>query len=253
MTPVRQDSFNRSYLQDSIFFIRQGMILATLIVFLAACSAGDAEGEASQPDNGEAASVEHAVASTPNDEMEAASDSVQFSDAEIARLQTFDDDRLVALAEANIACDVLTAEDLVEVFDIEFSEGRFRWLESELRRAPAALQGICTFYATSLPRSTSPRSLFLRIYDSSPLVWELNRRDDEDYTRRFHHRPMEAAPEIAERAYRRPQGADSFDATCADLGEQIACLWAHFELTEGWTEKDVEIMSRLADRLAALD
>lgn len=172
------------------------------------------------------------------------------TDEAIAEQQTFSEEQLVALAEANVACEVLTAEDLAEVFDVEFTEGRFRWLETELRRAPASLQGICAFYATSLPASTSPRSLFLRIYDSSPLVWALNRRDDEDYTRRFHHRPIEDAPEIAERAYRRPQGADSFEATCADLGQHIACLWAHFHLTEGWVEKDVEIMSRLADRLA---
>jgi hypothetical protein len=176
-----------------------------------------------------------------------------FTEEAIAEQQQFGDEQLLALAEANIACSVLTAEDLAEVFGVEFSEGRFRWLETELRRAPASLKGICTFYATSLPPSTSPRSLFLRIYDSSPLVWELNRRDDQDHTQRFHHRPMESAPEIAERAYRRPQGADSFDATCADLGQHIACLWAHFHLTEDWVEKDVEIMSRLADRLAAVD
>lgn len=176
-----------------------------------------------------------------------------FSEAAIAEQQQFGDAQLLALSEANIACSVLTAEDLAEVFGIEFSEGRFRWLETELRRAPASLRGICTFYATSLPPSTSPRSLFLRIYDSSPLAWELNRRDDQDHTQRFHHRPMESAPEIAERAYRRPQGADSFDATCADLGQHIVCLWAHFHLTEDWVEKDVEIMSRLADRLAAVE
>lgn len=177
----------------------------------------------------------------------------EFSESAIAAQQQFDDDLLVALAEGNVACSLLGPEDLAGVFGTEFSEGRFSWSERELRRAPASLRGICLYGATGLPASTTVPTVTLRIYESSDIAWELNRRDDADFTRRFTQRSMEAAPEIAERAYRKPQGADTFDVTCADLGEYIACLSAHFRLTENWVSKDVEIMNLLSERLAALD
>lgn len=222
----------------------QSLALTMMLILLAACSADQA------PD-ADVAGIEATVVADKESTTGPAEPS--FTEAAIAEQQQFGDAQLAALAESNIACSLLRPDDLAEVFGTDFSDGRFSWFENENRRAPAALRGICLYGAVGLPTSTSVPTLTLRIYKSSDIVWALNRSEDEAFNRRFSQRPMETAPEIAERAYRKPHGADTFDLTCADLGSHIACLSAHFRLTENWVNKDVQIMARIRERLAALD
>lgn len=224
---------------------QRALVFVLLLILLAACS-----GEAANGSSGPAVT---AALAAPGGGAASSNAEPRFSESAIAEQQRFDDQRLAALAESNIACSLLKPEDLAQVFGTEFSAGRFSWFESELRRAPASLSGICVYAATGLPASTSVSTVTLRVYESSDIAWALNQRDDEDFTRRFSQRSMEAAPEIAERAYRKPHGADGFDLTCADLGRHIACLSAHFRLTENWVDKDRAIMERLREGLASLD
>lgn len=225
--------------------------LMALAMLLVACS-GDDSGSMSELEaetRSETQSAAPARAGSGRNEAPAASAQPSFSDEEIAAMKgSPGDEWLVELSQNNLACEVLTREDVAAAFGGEWGQGRFNWFESELRRATTALAGICMFGSME-PHGT----VTLRLYESSDLAWELNRRDDEDFTRRFTQRQKEPAPEIAERAYRKPMGADTFDLTCADLGRHIACLSAGFRHTEDWTRKDREIMAVIRANLESLE
>jgi len=208
-----------------------------LFILLSGCS-----GEGGDPE-----SVDRAAEDAPVDASEAAAEPPSFSDEEIAAMQAFSDEELFALSGDNLACQVLDNEAVAEVFGEQWAPGRFNWFESELRRATSALRGICLFVNTE--RMTT---VTLRLYESSDLAWELNRRDDDEFTRRFTQRQMEAADEIAHRAYRKPMGAENFDLTCADLGDYIACLSASARHTDDWTTKDRAIMAIISENLESL-
>ncbi len=209
--------------------------MAVFAGLLTACSGGEAPAPADGQNLAAGAQASPVATEQP-----------RFSDDEIAEMRRFSDEALAALAGNNLACEVLNRQDVAAAFGGEWSEGRFSWFESELRRATSALRGICLFGSIGQQGTVT-----LRLYESSELAWTLNRRDDQDFTQRFTQRDMEAAPEIAERAYRKPMGADSFDLTCADLGSHIACLSASFRHTDEWTRKDRQIMAVIRNRLAA--
>jgi hypothetical protein len=203
-----------------------------LCAVLTGCTVNDDDPEAMDPAD-QAAPAEPASAAAPS-----------FSDEEIAAMRQFSDEELVALMQNNLACELLDNESVAEVFGEEWAPGRFNWFESELRRATSALRGICLFVNTE--RMTT---VTLRVYASSDLAWELNRRDDDEFARRFSQRPLEPANEIAPRAYRKPMGAENFDLTCADLGDYIACLSASARHTDDWEEKDRAIMAIIAENI----
>ena len=216
-------------------------VAAVACLFLFAALAG-CSGNGDDPE-----SIDLAAGQAPADSTADAAEAQGFSDEEIAAMKQFADEDLFALSGDNLACQVLDNEAVAEVFGEQWAPGRFNWFESELRRATSALRGICLFVNTE--RMTT---VTLRLYESSDLAWELNRRDDDEFTRRFTQRQMEAADEIAHRAYRKPMGAENFDLTCADLGDYIACLSASARHTDDWTTKDRAIMAIISENLESL-
>jgi hypothetical protein len=172
----------------------------------------------------------------------------QFSDDEISAIREFSDEAVMAIAEDNLACRLLGPEDLAEVFGGEWSEGSFRWFESELQIAPAALEGICVWQQLEYRTTT-----MLRVYRWSELAWASLLQHDSAFARRFYDRPLEQGPERGRDAYRKPMGEDGHDGSCLAVDEHILCLSASARHTEQWTEDDVQLLDRAIERLEGVN
>lgn len=170
----------------------------------------------------------------------------QFSEDEISAIREFSDEAMMAMAEDNPACDLLTTEDLAEVFGGEWSDGNFRWFESELQIAPAALQGICVWQQLEFRTSAT-----LRLYDWSELAWASLLQHDSAFARRFYDRALDDGPDLGRDAYRKPMDEAGHDGTCLALDRHIVCLSASARHTERWAEDDQRLLNRAIDRLVA--
>jgi hypothetical protein len=168
----------------------------------------------------------------------------QFSDDEISAMREFSDEAVMAIAEENLACQLLGPDDLAEVFGGEWSDGSFRWFESELQIAPAALQGICVWQQLEYRTTTT-----LRVYRWSELAWASLLQHDSAFARRFYDRPLAEGPQRGRDAYRKPMGEDSYDGSCLALEEHILCLSASARHTDAWSNDDQELFDRAIERL----
>jgi hypothetical protein len=170
----------------------------------------------------------------------------EFSADEISAIRKSSDEAVMAMAEDNLACKLLSADDLAEVFGGEWSEGSFRWFETELQIAPAALEGICVWQQQEFRTSVT-----LRVYAWSELAWASLLQHDSAFARRFYDRPLDSGPERGQDAYRKPLGETGHDGTCLALDEHILCLSASARHTEQWVEDDQRLLDRAIERLAA--
>lgn len=172
----------------------------------------------------------------------------QFSDDEIGAIRAFSDQAVSEIAERDLGCELLSSEDLSETFGGEWSHGSFRWFESELQIAPAALEGVCVWQQLEYRTSAT-----LRIYAWSELAWASLLEHDSAFARRFYDRPLDDGPDFGRDAYRKPMGEDGFDGSCVALDEHILCLSASARHTGNWAEDDQQLLGLAAERLSEVD
>jgi hypothetical protein len=114
---------------------------------------------------------------------------------------------------------------------------------SQLLIAPAALRGICVWHARERGTTVS-----LRVYEHSALAWASVVAHHKEHARRFGKRELAAGPDLGADSFRKPMG-ETFDVTCAVLGDDIACLSASARHTEDWVRNDQKLLSIVRDRL----
>jgi hypothetical protein len=170
----------------------------------------------------------------------------QFSEDAISAIRTFSDESLMALAEANLACDLLMADELAANFGGDWTEGSFRWFENELQIAPSVLEGICVWQQLEYRTSVT-----LRVYAASELAWASLLQHDHRFARRFYDRDLAEGPDLGHDAYRKPMGTDGYDGSCVLLDAHIACITASARHTEQWQNNDAQLLGLVAERLSA--
>jgi hypothetical protein len=88
----------------------------------------------------------------------------------------------------------------------------------------------------------------LRVYEHSALAWASVVAHHKEHARRFGKRELAAGPDLGADSFRKPMG-ETFDVTCAVLGDDIACLSASARHTEDWVRNDQKLLSIVRDRL----
>jgi hypothetical protein len=216
------------------------LLASLLMVWLSACSPPADQAETTWHER-EAEVVGEIEPEPPGDGRPMLS---QFSDDEIAAIRESSDQAVMQIAEADLACGLIESDELTEILGGEWTEGRFRWFETELQIAPAALRGVCVWQ--QLEHRTS---LTLRVYDYSELAWASLLQHDDRFARRFYDRPLADGPAIGHDAYRKPMGADGHDGSCVALDDYIVCMTASARHTEQWTEDDTRLLGLVIERL----
>lgn len=220
------------------------LMLPGLMLALAACSPPADQAETTWHER-PAEVVDEVEPESPGDGRPMLS---QFSDDEVSAIREFSDDLRSTMAERELACELLSAEDLADTFGGEWSAGSFRWFESELAIAPAALEDICVWQHLEYRTSVT-----LRVYSWSELAWASLLDHDGAFARRLYDRPLGDGPNMGRDAYRRPTGEEDYEGTCLALDAHILCLGASPRHAEDWTEDDTTLLERAVKRLDSID
>ncbi len=219
------------------------VILLLLAGLLAACSPSD--DEAWPPEDEIAPEAEELTPAEPEEIVEDEdSPLAEYPAEDVAAVRTFSDDLVTDLMETSIACDLLSTDQLSEIVEGEWSDGFFRWFESEVELAPGSLRGICVWQEVE-----HRTNITLRVYEDSDVAWAAIRDHDERFAERIHERTLGDGPEIGSASYRKPHGEQGYDGTCARLDEQIACLSASPRHAREWAELDQKLLAQIEEAL----